>query len=127
MGYIFSRKKKRTSFPPKEYCPLCPGLNLNYPTEIPFSDFEVAVFPNRWASFNKLGENVSVDKILTKPSKGECEVVVYSPEHHNTVSDMALEKIELLTKVWIDRYRELKKIQKLNMCFHLKIEVRNVG
>ena len=39
-------RKNRTSFPPKEYCPLCPGGNLNYPTEIPFSDFEIAVFPN---------------------------------------------------------------------------------
>ena len=31
-------RKNRTSFPPKEYCPLCPGANLNYPTEIPFSN-----------------------------------------------------------------------------------------
>ena len=45
-------REKRTYFPPKEYCPLCPGGNLNYPTEIPFNDFEIAVFPNRWASFN---------------------------------------------------------------------------
>ena len=51
-------RKDRTSFPPKEYCPLCPGTNLNYPTEIPFSNFEVAVFPNRWASFNPNGANV---------------------------------------------------------------------
>ena len=36
-------RKDRTSFPPKEYCPLCPGANLNYPTEIPFSNFEVLI------------------------------------------------------------------------------------
>ena len=71
-------RKNRTSFPPKEYCPLCPGGNLNYPTEIPFSNFEIAVFPNRWASFNPMGENISLEKVKTKPSKGECEVVVYS-------------------------------------------------
>ena len=53
-------RKNRTSFPPKEYCPLCPGGNLNYPTEIPFSNFEVAVFPNRWASFNSMGEDISL-------------------------------------------------------------------
>ncbi len=104
-----SGRKNRTSFPPKEYCPLCPGTNLNYPTEIPFSNFEIAVFPNRWASFNSLGENVSIKKILTKPSKGECEVVVYSSGHLDTVSEMPLERIELLTNVWIDRYKELIK------------------
>ena len=104
-----SGRKNRTSFPPKEYCPLCPGTNLNYPTEIPFSNFEIAVFPNRWASFNSLGENISIKKILTKPSKGECEVVVYSSGHLDTVSEMPLERIELLTNVWIDRYKELIK------------------
>ncbi|MDC3176936.1 galactose-1-phosphate uridylyltransferase [Pelagibacteraceae bacterium] len=102
-------RKNRTSFPPKEYCPLCPGANLNYPTEIPFSNFEVAVFPNRWASFNPNGENIFLENILSKPSKGECEVVVYSSEHLDTISEMPLERIELLTKVWIDRYKELQK------------------
>ena len=95
-------RKERTSFPPKEYCPLCPGTNLNYPTEIPFKNFEIAVFPNRWASFNSMGENIHLENILTRPSKGECEVVVYSPEHLDTISEMPLERIELLTKVWID-------------------------
>ena len=102
-------RKNRTSFPPKEYCPLCPGANLNYPTEIPFSNFEVVVFPNRWASFNPNGENIFLEKILSKPSKGECEVIVYSPKHLDTISEMPLERIELLTTVWIDRYKELQK------------------
>ena len=102
-------RKSRTSFPPKEYCPLCPGANLNFPTEIPFSNFEVAVFPNRWASFNSLGEAISLNKIESKASKGECEVVVYSPDHLSTISKMPLERIELLTKVWIDRYLNLLK------------------
>ena len=65
-------RKDRTFFPPKEYCPLCPGANLNYPTEIPFKNFEVAVFPNRWASFNSMEENIHLENILSKPSKGEC-------------------------------------------------------
>ncbi len=104
-----SGRKDRTSFPPKKYCPLCPGSNLKFPTEIPFSNFEIAVFPNRWPSFNSLAEDVLIDKIMTKPSKGECEVIVYSPEHLDTVSEMPLERIELLIKVWIDRYNELHK------------------
>ena len=33
-----STRKARTSFPPKEYCPLCPGAELNIPTEIPFKN-----------------------------------------------------------------------------------------
>ena len=100
-------RKDRTTFPPKEYCPFCPGKNLDFPTEIPFSNFEIAVFPNRWASFNSSGEEIFLDEVISRPSKGHCEVVVYSSEHQATVSEMSLERIELLTKVWIDRYTDL--------------------
>ena len=100
-------RKDRTTFPPKEYCPFCPGKNLDFPTEIPFSNFEIAVFPNRWASFNSSGEEIFLDEVISRPSKGHCEVVVYSSEHLATVSEMSLERIELLTKVWIDRYTDL--------------------
>ena len=100
-------RKNRTSFPPKEYCPLCPAGNLNYPTEIPFKDFEVVVFPNRWPSFNTNSQKILIDSIKTKPSQGLCEVVVYSANHKDTVADMDIERIKLLLNVWIDRYKEL--------------------
>ena len=54
-------------------------------------------------------ENIFLEKVLSKPSKGECEVVVYSPEHLDTISEMPIERIELLSNVWIDRYKELLK------------------
>jgi len=100
-------RSSRTAFPPKEYCPLCPGGNLNFPTEIPFDNFEVAVFPNRWASFNTHSEKFGIDNIETKSSDGHCEVVVYSSCHHDTVAEMPLERIILLTNIWIDRYKNL--------------------
>lgn len=100
-------RRNRTSFPQKEYCPLCPGSSINYPTEIPFKDFEIAVFPNRWSSFNTHTENIILDGLETKPSNGICEVVVYSAGHLDTVADMTLERITLLTKTWIDRYTNL--------------------
>ncbi len=102
-------RKSRTFFPPKEYCPLCPGSNLNFPTEIPFSNFEIAVFPNRWASFSSEGKNIKLEGLETAASKGECEVVVYSDKHNLTLSDMSLERISLLVHTWKDRYSELLK------------------
>ncbi len=102
-------RKNRTFFPPKEYCPLCPGSNLNFPTEIPFSKFEIAVFPNRWASFSSEGKNINLEHLETAASKGECEVVVYSDKHSSTLSDMSLERISLLIHTWKDRYSELLK------------------
>ena len=102
-------RKVRTAFPPKEYCPLCPGAELNFPTEIPFKDFEVAIFPNRWASFNTNDNQVSIEGLNVKPSNGECEVVVYSSNHSDTIAQMPLERIELLFNTWSDRYVQLLK------------------
>ncbi len=104
-----SSRKNRTSFPPKKYCPLCPGKNLKFPTEIPFKNFEVAVFPNRWSSFNKRGKVAKINKLKTKESKGICEVVVYSSKHTATIAEMTIKEIELLIRVWIDRYISLLK------------------
>ena len=95
-------REKRTAFPEKKYCPLCPSGNLNYPTEIPFTNFEIAVFPNRWSSFNTHNKN-------DNPANGQCEVVVYSSKHSDTIADMSIDHIELLIETWNDRYTELIK------------------
>ena len=100
-------RSNRTTFPPKEYCPLCPGGNLDFPTEIPFNNFDIAVFPNRWSSFNTHNEIVNIPNIKTQPSNGHCEVVVYSSSHDDTLTEISLKHIELLTKTWIDRYQNL--------------------
>ena len=100
-------RKVRTAFPPREYCPLCPGAELNFPTEVPFKDFEVAIFPNRWASFNTNTEKMFVDGLDVKSSDGECEVVVYSSNHLDTIAQMSLDRIELLFYSWSDRYQNL--------------------
>ncbi len=102
-------RKVRTSFPPKEYCPLCPGAELNFPTEIPFKNFEIAIFPNRWASFNTNSADISIDLLDVKPSNGKCEVVVYSSNHLDTIAQMPLDRIELLFNSWTDRYLTLLK------------------
>ena len=107
-GTYSAGREKRTAFPPKKYCPFCPSGNLEYPTEIPFNNFEVAVFPNRWSSFYTHKENnTELDGLLTKPANGQCEIIVYSANHADTVADMSLTQIELLVHTWNDRYKEL--------------------
>ena len=97
----------RTSFPPEKYCPFCPAGKINFPTEIPFNDFEIAVFPNRWSSFNTNKKKINFTNIKTKPSNGYCEVIVYSSVHQDTIAEMPIEHINLLIKTWIDRYKDL--------------------
>jgi UDPglucose--hexose-1-phosphate uridylyltransferase len=115
-------RSDRTSFPPKEYCPLCPGGNLNFPTEIPFNNFEIAVFPNRWSSFNTHEEIIEIQNIKTKNSNGHCEVVVYSSNHLDTIAEMSIERVELLTRAWIDRYKNL--LQREDIAYVMPFENR---
>ena len=101
-------REQRTSFPLKKYCPFCPTSNLNYPTEIPFKYFEVAVLPNRWPSFITHNDNIiDLEGLDIRPSNGQCEVVVYSANHKDTMAEMPIEQIELLVHVWNERYKEL--------------------
>ena len=102
-----SERNQRTAFPPKEYCPLCPSGNLNFPTEIPFNNFDIAVFPNRWPSFNTHSNKIKIQNINTKPSNGHCEVIVYSSKHTDTIAQMPIDRLILLTETWIDRYKNL--------------------
>jgi len=47
-----AHRQERTFLPPKEHCPLCPSVPGGFPTEIPFADFEIAVFQNRFPSLH---------------------------------------------------------------------------
>ena len=116
------KRQKRTFFPPKKYCPLCPCKNSKFPTEIPFNSFDVAVFPNRWPSFRSHNNQFILEGVKTKTSNGNCEVIVYSEKHNDTIADMPLNKIELLVRAWIDRYKELLK--KKNIKYVMPFENR---
>lgn len=117
-----SERTKRTTFPPKEYCPFCPSGKSNFPSEIPFNNFEIAVFPNRWSSFNTHSNKIKIPNVKTKPSNGLCEVIVYSSRHSDTIAEMPIEQITLLTKTWIDRYENL--LQRDDIAYVMPFENR---
>ena len=100
-------REKRAFFPSKEYCPLCPSEKIDQLTEIPFKNFEIAVFQNRWPSFNQNKKKIRINNIKTDIAYGKCEVVVYSDNHTATISEMSIKEIELLVFTWIDRYINL--------------------
>lgn len=87
-------------------CPLCPAAP-GVGTEVPFADFEVAVFDNRFASFHPDVPAPPHLPVPTAPTVGVCEMVVYSPEHEGSLATLAADSRELLVRVWQDRYREL--------------------
>lgn len=101
-------RQTRTFLPPKEFCPLCPSRPDGLPTDIPFENFEIAVFQNRWPSLSpRAGEAPRDLPVLTREANGDCEVVVFTPEHNGSLGTISQERRELLVRVWADRYHEL--------------------
>lgn len=100
-------RQERTFLPPAEFCPLCPTRPGGPPTEIPFEDFEVAVFENRFPAFADQPGPLPEIPGETDPALGACEVVVYTPEHTGSLGTLTRERRELLVRVWAQRYHDL--------------------
>lgn len=99
-------RQNRTFLPPKEYNPLAPTLNPEFPTELPAGDYDIAVFDNLFSalvlSANAAPDNVNV---ATRAANGHCEVVVFTQDPETALGRLPLDRIELLLRVWADRYR----------------------
>lgn len=107
---VATHRQARTFLPPKDFCPLCPTKDPEFPTEIPRSDFEFAVFENKFPAMKTPPPEMSMESdglFLTAPSEGICEVVLYTPRHEGTLTDASTDEIEKLIYVWTDRFTEL--------------------
>ena len=105
-----THRQDRTFLPPRDFCPLCPTRPGHTPTEIDRADFEIAVFQNRFPSLRPDPPAPAVaGTTLTPvaPAIGECEVVVYTPQHDATLAGASVERIRRLIAVWAHRTLDL--------------------
>ncbi|MDP9128101.1 MAG: galactose-1-phosphate uridylyltransferase [Pseudomonadota bacterium] len=102
-----AQRQNRTYKPALAACPLCPG---SADGELPFDDFTLAVFENRFPSMqpsNHSAPDLSTLGLLTRPAKGACEVIVYSSRHEGNIATIPEANRELLVRVWGDRRQVL--------------------
>lgn len=103
-----AHRQNRTFKPAATANPLAPSKPGKPATEIPFSDFELAVFENKFTSLHMDAEApLSIDRLKSCSARGRCEVVVYSPQTDGSLSTLGQEKRRLLIAAWIDRYNDL--------------------
>jgi UDPglucose--hexose-1-phosphate uridylyltransferase len=102
-----THRQDRTFHPPADYCPLCPTRPGGFPTEVPYDDYDIAVFENKFPSLVTPAHEPSEEGTWfcpVRPSSGVCEVVCYSSDHSATFATLPLRQIEKLARVWQDRY-----------------------
>jgi UDPglucose--hexose-1-phosphate uridylyltransferase len=99
-----AKRQNRTFKPSSAENPLAPSRNGQALTEIPFEDFELAVFENRFPSFHVAADIPEEMRCVSKAAEGACEVIVYSPDPSGSMATLGQDKRRLLLEAWIDRY-----------------------
>lgn len=125
-----THRQDRTFLPPRGYCPLCPAGRTEVATEIDRSDFQIAVFENKFPSLRRLPEEPAVEGTqLTpvRPSAGACEVVVYTPDHDATATSLSVRQLEQLIAVWAVRTLELGARPEVGYVFIFENKGESIG
>jgi UDPglucose--hexose-1-phosphate uridylyltransferase len=104
-----NHRQNRTFLPPKDFSPLAVTKSSDFPTEMPEGDYEIAVFENLFPSMNLATKEAPALSTLTGPSRGICEVVVFTQDPETSLGELPLSRIELILRVLGERTKELGK------------------
>jgi len=103
-----AHRQNRTFKPSTADNPLAPSIPGGAPTEIPFTNFELAVFENKFTSLHSLApEPNEIDGVTSSRAGGRCDVIVYGPEAKGNLHTIGQDKRRLLLAAWNDRYESL--------------------
>lgn len=101
-------RQNRTFKPSAADDPLAPTKAGGPMTEIPFSNFELAVFENKFTSLHRdAPAPQAVIGVESAVAKGHCDVVVYTPDQTGNLHTIGQSKRRLLLSTWNDRYEDL--------------------
>ena len=100
-------RQNRTYKPSAAANPLAPSKPGAPLTEIPFEDFELAVFSNRFPSLYPSAAAPQTSSVETHAATGACEVIVYSPQAEGSLATLSQDRRRLLLEAWIDRYEAM--------------------
>lgn len=109
---------------PKDYCPFCPNSG-----KVP-KDYEVYKYDNDFPvlSLNPpKPDDVGNDFYKVKEAYGKCEVILYSPLHDASLCELSIEHIVKLVDLWVDRYEELSKDEKIKYILIFENRGKEVG
>lgn len=126
-----AHRQTRTYKPPADLCPLCPSAP-GRPSEIPESDYDVAVFENRFPSFAQevATRDSTVDgdpMVPLAPGRGRCEVVCFTSDHARSFAQLSESRVRTVVDVWADRTAELSTLDGVEQVFPFENRGEEIG
>ena len=132
-----SHRMNRTFLPAADSCPLCPARpGAAYSDgEIPDTDYDVAVFENRFPALMQLpgvtlddGWAVDGEDLWqARPAAGRCEVVCFSADHTSSFADLRPQRVRTIIEAWADRTSELGALDGVQQVFAFENRGREIG
>ncbi|GEL94611.1 galactose-1-phosphate uridylyltransferase [Cellulomonas composti] len=139
-----SHRMNRTFLPAADSCPLCPARpGAAYSDgEIPDTDYDVAVFENRFPALlvlpDEAGMTGSVDDTAaglvdseplfeTRPAAGRCEVVCFSSAHDSSFVDLPVSRVRTIVDAWAQRTQALSALPGIQQVFVFENRGREIG
>lgn len=119
---------------PQGWCPFCPKSTKvpdNYQVYVYPNDFPILLTkpstPNPEISLNPENQDL-VDRIFQKKlSIGQCEVILYSPDHFGRLYDLSEKHLLRLVQLWQNRVDELSRNPDFNYIYIFENRGEAVG
>jgi UDPglucose--hexose-1-phosphate uridylyltransferase len=132
-----SHRMNRTFLPPADACPLCPARpGATYSDgEIPDTDYDVAVFENRFPALMQVpGQDPDAEWLVdgepldvARPAAGRCEVVCFSADHTSSFADLPPHRVRTIIEAWADRTAELSTLPGIAQVYPFENRGREIG
>ncbi|GAB3619716.1 galactose-1-phosphate uridylyltransferase [Glutamicibacter endophyticus] len=124
---VAAHRQARTYLPPKEECPLCPSVAGRH-SEIPAADFDVVCFENRFPSLGPIQDELAdAAHGQAQPAYGRCEVVVFTPEHAGSFSQLTDGRARTVVEAWAQRTAALSALPGILQVFPFENRGQDIG
>ncbi len=115
---VATHRQGRTFLPAASDCPLCPSRGATA-TEIPATDYDVAVFENRFPSLPAAPPGGT--------PAGRCEVVCYTADHDASFGGLGPERLATVAAAWVHRIEALSSLPGVEYVFAFENRGEEIG
>lgn len=120
-------RQGRTFLPNVADCPLCPASKGGKLTDIPATDYEVAIFTNRFSALSGDADALPKLGVETAPGIGFCDVICYSADHNSSFATIGVDRISLLISAVGHRWKILMQDARIQYVLPFENRGRAIG